>query len=117
MVLKLKEDKTDVKRNSMAFKIKSPFHIDNTPVYFIDEEKGVLGRANKNGTITINKDVKSPAQIREIIKNKKVHLDQMRRGDLDYDDNFIYWKGKKYKRGADDGKRSYPWEKEAYNKK
>jgi len=100
MVLKLKEDKTDVKRNNMAFKIKSPFHIDNT-----------------NGSITINKDVKSPAQIREIIKHEKVHLDQMRRGDLDYDDNFIYWKGKKYKRGKDDGKRSYPWEKEAYNKK
>ncbi len=41
----------------------------------------------------------------------------MRRGDLDYDDNFIYWKGKKYKRGAKDGSRSYPWEKEAYNNK
>jgi hypothetical protein len=58
MVLKLREDKANVKRNNMAFKIKSPFHIDNTPVYFIDEEKGVLGRANKNGTITINKDIK-----------------------------------------------------------
>ncbi len=117
MVLKLREDKTEVKRNNMAFKIKSPFHIDNTPIYFVQEEKGVLGRANKNGSITINKDVKSPAQVREIIKHEKVHLDQMRRGDLDYDDNFIYWKGKKYKRGKDDGKRSYPWEKEAYNKK
>jgi len=41
----------------------------------------------------------------------------MKRGDLDYDDKYIYWKGKKYKRGKKDGSRSYPWEKEAYNKK
>ena len=51
----------------MALKIKNPFHIDNTPIYFVDEEKGVLGRANKNGSITINKDIKSPAQIKEIL--------------------------------------------------
>ena len=99
----------------MAFKLKPPYSIDNTPIYFTSEEDGVLGRANRNGSITINDKVKSPAQIKEIIKHEKVHLDQMRRGDLDYDDNFIYWKGKKYKRGAKDGSRSYPWEKEAYN--
>lgn len=106
----------------MAFKIKSPFHIDNTPIYFVDEEKGVLGRANMNGTITVNKDVKSPAKIKEIIKHEKVHIDQIKTGKLAYDNENIYhrksgkgkWNVKK--RGKDDGSKSTWWEKEAYNK-
>jgi hypothetical protein len=101
----------------MGYKIKSPYHVDNTPIYFVKEDKGVLGRANKNGTITINSEVSCPKLLKEIIKHEKVHLDQMKRGDLHYDDKYIYWKGKKYKRGKKDGSRSYPWEKEAYNKK
>jgi len=32
----------------------------------------------------------------------------MKRGDLDYDDDFVYWKGKKYE--------NLPWEAEAYAK-
>lgn len=98
----------------MAFKIKPPYNVDNTPIYFVEEDKDVLGRANLNGTITINKDVKSPARIKEIIKHEKVHLDQMKRGDLSYDDEYVYWKGKKYSRKYNP---SSPWEKEAYNKK
>lgn len=101
----------------MGIKINPPYAIDNTPIYFVKEENGVLGRANRNGTITINNKVSSPTQLKEIIKHEKVHLNQMKRGDLDYDDKYIYWKGKKYKRGPKDGSKSYPWEKEAYNKK
>ena len=29
----------------MSFKLKSPYNIDNTPIYFVKEEDGVLGRA------------------------------------------------------------------------
>ena len=35
----------------MAFKISPPFPIDNTPIYQVDMEDGVLGKANNNGTI------------------------------------------------------------------
>ena len=46
-----------------------------------------------------------------------VHIDQMRRGDLDYDDNYVYWKGKKYSRAQmSEGSPNLAWEKEAYNK-
>ncbi len=107
----------------MAFKIKSPFHIDNTPIYFVDEEKGVLGRANMNGTITVNKDVKSPAKIKEIIKHEKVHIDQIKTGKLAYDNENIYHrksgKGKwnvKKRSPLTDGSPNTWWEKEAYNK-
>ena len=58
-------------------------------------EDGVLGKANNNGTIVINKDIKDPKQIDDVVDHEKVHIDQMKRGDLDYDDKNVYWKGKK----------------------
>ena len=88
--------------------------IDNTPVYQIDEEEGVMGRANKNGSITLNKNL-SPLEQEDVIKHEKVHLDQMERGDLDYDDKYVYWKGKRMPRSKmEEGNKSLPWEKEAY---
>ena len=46
-----------------------------------------------------------------------VHIDQMNRGDLDYDDKYVYWKGKKIPRSSmDEGAKNLPWEKEAYDK-
>jgi len=41
----------------------------------------------------------------------------MKRGDLDYDDDFVYWKGKKYSRAQmKEGAENLPWEAEAYAK-
>jgi hypothetical protein len=46
-----------------------------------------------------------------------VHVDQMKRGDLAYDDKYIYWKGKKYLRSSlEEGNKKLPWEAEAYKK-
>ena len=79
----------------MGFIMKgAPYFNDNTPIYSIDMENGVLGKANNNGTIVINKDIKDPKQIDDVIEHEKIHIDQMKRGDLDYDDNNVYWKGK-----------------------
>ena len=100
----------------MSFKIKPPYKIDNTPVYFVKEKDGVLGRTNMNGSITVNDKVRDPKQLKQIICHEMVHVKQIKSGKLAYDDKFIYWKGKKYKRGKKDGIKSYPWEKEAYNK-
>jgi hypothetical protein len=42
----------------MAFKLNNPpYNCDNTPIYSVDMEQGVLGKANNNGTIIINKDL------------------------------------------------------------
>lgn len=99
----------------MAFKMKmGKLSLDNTPIYQIDEEEGVMGRANKNGSITLNKNL-SPLEQEDVIRHEKVHLDQMERGDLDYDDKHVYWKGKKMPRSKmDEGAKNLPWEKEAY---
>ena len=39
----------------MAFKLTNPpYNMDSTPVYHVDMEDGVMGKANNNGTITWN---------------------------------------------------------------
>ncbi|MAN60425.1 MAG: hypothetical protein CMI60_00630 [Parvibaculum sp.] len=100
----------------MAFKMNgAPYGGDNTPIYHVDMEDGVLGKANNNGTIIINKDINDVKQINDVIKHEKVHIDQMKRGDLNYDDKYVYWKGKKYSRAQmKEGAKNLPWEKEAY---
>jgi|TARA_Y100000015_G_C2389126_1_gene89107 hypothetical protein len=106
----------------MSFKINPPYKIDNTPIYFVPEEPGVLGRANMCGTITINSNIRNKKQEEEVISHEKVHIDQIKDGRLAYDDCNIYHrksgKGKwsVVKRGKNDGSRNYWWEKEAYKK-
>tara|TARA_R100001443_G_scaffold83328_1_gene90171 strand:- start:1539 stop:1853 length:315 start_codon:yes stop_codon:yes gene_type:complete len=101
----------------MAFKLgKPPYNtkLNSVPVYNVPMEDDVMGKANNNGTIIINKDL-LPSQCAEVIKHEMVHIDQMKRGDLDYDDDFVYWKGKKYSRAKmDEGNAKLPWEDEAY---
>ena len=102
----------------MAFKLNNPpYTYNSTPIYNVNMEQGVLGKANNNGTIIINKDIKDPKQIQDIVDHENIHIDQMKRGDLDYDDNNVYWKGKKYSRSKmQEGAKNLPWEKEAYAK-
>ena len=50
----------------MGFKLKSPYDVDNTPIYFVKEEDGVLGRTNMNCTITINDKVRNQKQIKKL---------------------------------------------------
>lgn len=101
----------------MAFKLRSSEKvIDNTPIYRVDMENGVLGMANKNGSILVNSKL-SPLKEKEVIKHEMIHVDQIKRGDLTYDDKNVYWKGKKYSRKTmDEGNTKLPWEKEAYTK-
>ena len=122
--LRLPTKKRKIKRSfslqkiNMAFKMNgAPYVGNDTPIYQVDMEDGVLGKANNNGTIIINKDIKDPKQIDDVVEHEKVHIDQMKRGDLDYDDKYVYWKGKKYSRASmKEGAKNLPWEKEAYTK-
>ena len=99
----------------MAYKMKmGKLSIDNTPIYQMDTEEGVMGQANKNGSIIVDKNL-SPLEQEDVVRHEKVHLDQMERGDLDYDNNNVYWKGKKIPRSTmDEGDKNLPWEREAY---
>ena len=103
----------------MAFKMKGPpYALNNTPIYSTDMDSNILGMAQSNGTILINQNV-SPLELKKnkTISHEKVHIDQMKRGDLDYTDSHVIWKGKKYARsGMKEGDKNLPWEKEAYKK-
>jgi hypothetical protein len=99
----------------MTYKMKmGKLSMDNTPIYQMDTEEGVMGQANKNGSIIVDKNL-SPLEQEDVVRHEKVHLDQMKRGDLDYDNNNVYWKGKKIPRSTmDEGNKNLPWEREAY---
>ena len=76
----------------------------------------MLGKANNNGTIIVNKDL-DPSQIDDVVAHEKIHIEQMERGDLDYDNENVYWKGKTYSRASmAEGARNLPWEAEAYKR-
>ena len=88
----------------MGIKLKPPYNIDNTPIYKIENEEGVLGRANRNGTILLRPDL-SPAQEKETLAHEKKHLKQFElfnksNGEkgLDYADDHVMWNGKRYER-------------------
>jgi hypothetical protein len=102
----------------MAFKLNEPpYSFSNIPVYNVNMEDDVLGKANNNGTIIINNNIKDPKKIDKVVKHESIHIDQIKRGDLDYDDKNVYWKGKKYPRSKmKEGAKNLPWEKEAYKK-
>ena len=103
----------------MSFIMKGfPYNMDNTPIYSTDMDGDVLGMAQSNGTILVNKNV-SPLELKKnkTIEHEKVHINQMKRGDLDYTDSHVIWKGKKYPRSKmKEGARNLPWEAEAYKK-
>ena len=105
----------------MSFKIKPPYKIDNTPIYFVNEdEEGVMGRTNMNGSITINSKISDASTIKKVIDHEMVHVDQIKSGLLKYDDKNIYYRTstktpfKKYSRKYN---KNSPWEKQAYNNK
>ena len=118
----------------MAFKLKSPYETTTTPVYHVDEEDGVLGRANNNsGTIVVNNKIKDPKQLEEVISHEEVHIQQFKKFEksngktgLDYNDKYVTWNGNKYPRKngkikyegkwINEGSKTFPWEKEAYKK-
>lgn len=106
--------KTDNMANPITNKVKT----GKIPVIKKELDDGVIAEANNDGTIYLDKDVKNDSPLaKEAIAHEMVHMDQMARGDLNYDDNNVYWKGKKYDRDdMNEGSKKLPWEAEAYQK-
>ena len=76
----------------------------------------IQGVTYNDGTIAINKNL-SPVQQKIALSHERVHKDQILRGDLSYDDENIYWRGKKYPRkNMKEGHPKLQWEAEAYKK-
>ena len=64
----------------MAFLMKeSPYSMNNTPIYEVDLEDGVVGKANLNGSILVQKglDPLKQAELWDFLKKaKKNNLDK-----------------------------------------
>lgn len=87
-------------------------------------ERGVAGKAHRDGTIEVDPNL-SPVEREKTIAHEKQHIKDIKAGKLDYDDNFVYWNGGKHKREngmieykgkmVEEGHPSLPWEKKAYD--
>ncbi len=87
-------------------------------------KRGVAGQANRDGTIEIDPNLSSVEKVKTVAHEKQ-HVKDMKSGVLDYDDKFVYWRGKKYKRKNGkilyngkyykEGDPKLPWEKRAYD--
>ncbi len=100
----------------MGFKLKGkPYDEDNMniAVYRKNLDDGSAAKSNHTGIILqtgLSPEVEGAA-----IEHEKVHQRQQKRGDLDYDENNFYWKGKTYSRkNLNEHNAKLPWEVEAY---
>tara|TARA_R100001594_G_scaffold38276_1_gene69277 strand:+ start:80 stop:424 length:345 start_codon:yes stop_codon:yes gene_type:complete len=114
----------------MAFKLKTKNEVlDHHPdsdgdqlIRYATLPDKVLGYTDQDKTIWVNRN--APAKIqKDAINHEKIHVDQINKGKLWFDDNFYYWKHSKDSRQhkipmskIDTANESLPWEKEAYNK-
>jgi hypothetical protein len=102
----------------MSFKLNgAPYNKDNMniAVYRKDLKDGSAGKSNHTGII-VDKDV-SPEMEKAVVAHETVHQHQQRNGELDYDKENFYWKGKTYPReNLNEHNENLPWEKEAYAK-
>ena len=99
----------------MAYKINAPYNKDdmNIAVYRRNLEDGSVGKSNHTGIIV--QGGLDPKMEEAVIAHETVHQHQQRNGDLDYDENNFYYKGKTYPRmRLDEHNKNLPWEKEAY---
>ncbi len=117
----------------MGFKMRAPYVVDNTAIYHKDEPEGILGRAHKNGNITIDIDVDpNDKQYGIVLTHEKTHKDQFEdfektggKQGLSYTAETVTWNGEVYPRKNGkikyngkwmiEGHPNFPWEKEAYN--
>tara|TARA_R110000737_G_C14364157_1_gene447496 strand:- start:136 stop:492 length:357 start_codon:yes stop_codon:yes gene_type:complete len=114
----------------MAFKLGSEKRnvksSETTPIYRKKLEGGVLGEANKDGSIFLSKDIPKGSQLEsEVIGHEKVHAKELKSGKLDYGDDHVRYSGKTYHRKDgkikyngkwhNEGSKAFPWEKAAYS--
>jgi hypothetical protein len=86
--------------------------------------RGILGEANKDGSIFINKDIKPGSkQEQTTINHEAQHAKDMKSGMLSYGDDYVKYKGKTYHRKDgkikyngkwyQEGSDNFPWEQRA----
>ena len=102
-------------------KIRTP---KNTKIVRKDLDPGILGEANMDGSIFIDKDVpKGSALEKRVIRHENVHAKEMKQGKIAYGDDYVRDGNKTYHRKDgkikyngkwhEEGSNVFPWEKRA----
>ena len=102
-------------------KIRTP---KNTKIVRKDLDPGILGEANMDGSIFIDKDVpKGSALEKRVIRHEGVHAKEMKQGKIAYGDDYVRDGNKTYHRKDgkikyngkwhEEGSNVFPWEKRA----
>ena len=104
--------------------------VPGTPVIRVPLEEGVMGEANMDGSIYVNKNITPGSkEDKQVINHEMRHATDMRLGKLAYDDNSITYNGKVFPRETINGKdmilvdgewkeaghKGFPWEDDANN--
>ena len=108
----------------------SDISVPGTPVIRKPLEEGVMGEANMDGSIYVNKNIiPGSFEERQIINHEMRHATDMRVGKLEYGDNYIKYNGETFLRETRNGKdmilvdgkwkqagdHGFPWEDDANN--
>ena len=112
----------------MGFKLgKETSRIRNskdTPIFRKNLDKGILGEANMDGSIYVDKDVpKGSALEKKVVRHESVHAKEMKSGKIAYGDDYVRDGKKTYHRKDgkikyngkwhEEGSNVFPWEKRA----
>ena len=104
--------------------------VPGTPVIRVPLAEGVMGEANMDGTIYINKNIIPGSQEEaQVINHEMRHATDMKLGKLAYSDNDVTYNGEVFPRETRDGKdmikvdgewkeagdTGFPWEDDANN--
>jgi len=102
-------------------KLRTP---NNSKIFRKDLDPGILGEANMDGSIYIDKDVpKGSALEKRVIRHESVHAKEMKQGKIAYGDDYVRDGNKTYHRKNgkikyngkwhEEGSNVFPWEKRA----
>ena len=77
----------------------------DTPIFRKNLDKGILGEANMDGSIYVDKDVpKGSALEKKVIRHESVHAKEMKSGKIAYGDDYVRDGKKTYHRKTRNGK-------------
>ena len=105
--------------------------VPGTPVIRVPLDEGIMGEANMDGTIYVNKNIVPGSQEdKQVINHEMRHATDMKLGKLAYDDDSITYNGDVFLRKNINGKdmilvhgewreagdHDFPWEEDANNR-
>ena len=107
---------------NLSFKNEEQESIPGTPILRKDLEGGILGEANKDGSIFLSKDLEPGGeQEKQVLAHEIVHMTDMKTGKLGYTDETVSYMGETFPRHKGhilynnqwipEGSKDFPWER------